>query len=83
MELVPRHHDVVDADAFEVEDVDQHAAVALRNHGTGIGYDRAQFLARDALLALVGGVHAQQAQQPVGHPVHRGNDGHQQAHHRQ
>src|SRR5512139_3749384 len=45
VDLLPRHHDVVDRDLLEVEDAHEHALVAMRDDGAGFGDHRAQFLA--------------------------------------
>ncbi|MEY3714061.1 MAG: hypothetical protein RL321_1681 [Pseudomonadota bacterium] len=74
-DILARNHDVVDGDAFEIEDADQHLLVAAWNHQARFGYNRPQLLAREGvLLSLSIHVETNQAQRPVGDPVH-GIDG--------
>ena len=64
-----RHHDVVDRDLFEFEDIQQHALVGVGNHVAGIVNDGAQFLGGQARLTDAPRVKSQQPQQAVGDDV--------------
>ncbi len=74
-DLVARDHDVVDRHFLQVENVQQHALVARRDHRAGLADDGAQLLGTERVLRALVGVDAEQLQQPVGDLVdapHRG-----------
>ena len=64
-DLVVRDHHVVHRDLLEVENADEHLAVARRDARPGLVHDRAQFLAGQRLQFVVAGAHAEQKQHAV------------------
>ncbi len=60
-DLVARHHDVVDGDLFQVQDVHQHALVPFGNEHAGFVHQRAELL---GLQRVVGSAHAALTKQP-------------------
>ena len=67
--LVARDHDVVDRDVVQVKDAQQHVLPVEGQGVFGLAHHAAQLLGGQAVVALAGGVDAQQAQQAVADPA--------------
>jgi len=62
VDFAARHHDVLDRDAFQIEDAEQHFAMLVRDHRTGFLDHGAQFLAAEGVGGARLGTHTEQAQ---------------------
>ncbi len=75
VDVIARHHHIIDRDLLQIENVQQHAAVARRNQRTRLGDDGAQFLGGHMLFFGGPRVDPEQAQQAIGHTVHQPHHG--------
>jgi hypothetical protein len=64
-DVLARHHDVVDGDFLQVQDVQQHVLVAWRDHQSRFTDDRAQFLRTQHFVRTPLGIDAEHPQQAV------------------
>ncbi len=80
-DLLARHHDVVHRDAPEIQDRQQHLAVARRDDRRRLRDHGAQLLGAQGLIAAAAAPHAKNAQEAVsediGQPQRRAGDQHQ------
>ena len=79
IDLAAWHHDVVDRDLFQVEDVQQHLLMALRDHRAGLVDHGSQLFATQCIALGILGEDPQQAQHRVGHQVDQPDQRKQQA----
>ncbi len=68
-DLLTRHHDVIDGDVLEIENRQQHALVATRDHAAGFVDHGAQLVTGQAVGAAADIAHAEQAQQAIGDAI--------------
>ena len=54
---------------FKLENIQQHALVALRNQVAGVGYQGAQFVTGDGKFRVLGRVDANELQQTIGNDI--------------
>ena len=68
-DLLARNHDVVDRDALQIEDRQQHLAVALRDQRARFGDHRAQLIGAQRLVGVVLPRDTEKAQESVGDAI--------------
>ena len=76
--LVARHHDVVNGHLLQVQYIGQHAPVAPGDHGARLGDDGSEFFLGQGLPFLHIRSETQQPEQAVGNAVYGQHEGHEQ-----
>ncbi len=72
-DFIPRDHDVFDRGILEIQNADQHLLVAPRNHGAGLGHNRAQLFAAQGVCRHLPR-HTEHAQYAIGEQVREPNE---------